>query len=569
MNIINRYLLKTVLSPRSLYEKWGIDTARLKAILSVKLVMDDRRPNTFRQVQQKKQDKPVKSATLATMAMSAVLGLLFLFAFRVGSTYTTHLTTYFSMYIFMLASTLIADFTSVLIDVRDNYIILPKPVNDRTVVVARLLHIIIHVSKLMLPMTLPCIVYLAIKTNLWGSAIFLLFIVLNTLFTIFLVNALYLIILRITTPQKFQSVISYFQIGFAILMYGGYQLAVQAIDEAALQGYDVSGIRYIWLAPSYWFAEAWQGLYALSLPPRSLVALLLSLITPFASIYIVIKYFAPSFNQKLSQVAASSPEDRSTQKAGKTIIPKATYSKTLAGITTGKGAERTGFLFTWKMTARSKDFLMKVYPSFGYIIVYLVILFFNSRTVSLQSLLTNPVQGKVVILSVIYFSSLMLVMAINQVPFSERFKAAWIYFVTPVKTPGLLISGALKAVMLKYYIPFAFIISVPAIYFFGVIIIPNILLGISNLLLICCIMGYINEKHLPFSVNQSIANKSGSFIRGIFMLIIPAITGLIHYVLYNFTIVVSIAAILSMTAAWLVIEAIKNTGWQKVKDFSE
>ena len=140
-------------------------------------MMDDRRPNTFQQTQQKKKAKQVKSATLGTMVLSALLGGFFLFGFFVGKDYVTHLTIYFTLYIFMLASTLITDFTSVLIDVRDNYIILPKPVSDRTVVVARLLHISIHISKLVLPMALPGIIFVWIKYNAWGALVLLLMII--------------------------------------------------------------------------------------------------------------------------------------------------------------------------------------------------------------------------------------------------------------------------------------------------------------------------------------------------------------------------------------------------------
>ncbi|CAN5563450.1 hypothetical protein BH10BAC3_BH10BAC3_37270 [soil metagenome] len=569
MNVINKFLLSAVLWPKNMYRKLGVNNAHLRAILTTKLIMDDRRPNTFNQVQQKKKEKPVAGATLGTMFMSAVLGMFFLYAFKVGQDYTTHLTVFFSMYLFMLASTLIAEFTSVLIDVRDNYIILPKPVNDRTVVVARLLHILVHLTKLVLPMALPAVVFMAIKSTVWGTILFSILIGFNTLFTIFLINALYIIILRITTPQKFQSIISYFQIGFAIFMYGGYQIALRAIDKVALQGYNISTIKYIWLVPSYWFAGAWQGLSNFDMQPEWIIATLLSFITPVASIYVVIKYFAPSFNQKLSQISSSNPETTSLQKGTKTISTTSRYSATLAQWFTKKGAEQMGFLFCWKMTSRSKDFKMKVYPSFGYVLVYAVVIFLNSDKLSLQSIRTDPKQGKILLLSIIYFSSLMLVMAIAQIAYSEKFKAGWIYFTTPVKSPGYLISGAVKAVMLKYYIPIIILLAFPAILLLGITVIPNLLLGLSNLLLICSLIAYLNDKYLPFSASQTIANKSGAFIRGIFTLIIPGIIGLIHYALYDFMIVISILCILSFSAAWLVIGSIKNTSWAAVKSTYE
>ncbi len=89
------------------------------------------------------------------------------------------------------------------------------------------------------------------------------------------------------------------------------------MDSMAMQGYDISTSKYVWLAPPFWFAGAWQGLSDFDLQTKWLIATALSFIAPFGSIWIVIKYFAPSFNQKLSQIAGSNPETVSVQDAKK------------------------------------------------------------------------------------------------------------------------------------------------------------------------------------------------------------------------------------------------------------
>src|SRR4051812_4577542 len=143
MNLFNKIFLKLALLPSRVYGKLGADVAQLRSIVTIKLVMDDRRPNTLQQTR-RQSDKPVSMATLGTMFISLLMGLLLLISFAVGEDMVTRMTIYFSFFFFMLSATLISDFTSVLIDVRDNYIILPKPVSDRTFVIARLLHIFIH-----------------------------------------------------------------------------------------------------------------------------------------------------------------------------------------------------------------------------------------------------------------------------------------------------------------------------------------------------------------------------------------------------------------------------------------
>jgi len=153
-------------------------------------------------MRQSKEKKEINSATLKTMFVSLIMGLFFLMGFAIGDDMTTKLTIFFSMFIFMLAATLITDFTSVLIDTRDNLIILPKPVSDATFVTSRLMHIAIHINKLLLPLALPALIALIV---LYGPATIVPFILMTffaTLLSIFLVNAVYLLILQLVKPSK-------------------------------------------------------------------------------------------------------------------------------------------------------------------------------------------------------------------------------------------------------------------------------------------------------------------------------------------------------------------------------
>jgi ABC-2 type transport system permease protein len=564
MNFINRFFLTIVLLPSALYERLGVNTYHLRSILNTKLIIDDRRPNTFQQARRKNAGS-IKSSTLATMLLSAVMGTFFLFSFSVGTDYEMHLTIYFSMYIFMLASSLISDFTSVLIDIRDNYIILPKPVTDRTVVTARLLHIIIHVSKLVLPMSVPGFIFIAFKTGLWGAAVFFILLLFASLFTIFLINALYIFILKVTTPAKFQNVISYFQIIFTILIYASYQVLPRLVDKSTLTGFEISHNKFIWLAPSYWFAAAWQGL--LNFHPRvhQTIAIAVSIVIPLASIYFVIKYFAPSFNQKLSLINSSNTEQSSVALSDKNIKSTTSgYVRTMAGFFSKQGPERMSFLFSWKMSSRSKDYKMKVYPSIGYIVVMLFMPLLRGDKFSISSLQNSDTAGTFVFVGIIYFSSFLLMMALSQMIFSDKYRAAWIYFTTPIKAPGELINGALKAALVKFYFPIVVLVSAAAIIITGPKLLPNLLLGICNEVLICSLIVYVTIKQLPFSVPQSNNAKAGSFLKGIFMLAIPAVVATLHFLIYRITPVVYIFIALSAVAIWYVQGSIKNISWKSI-----
>jgi ABC-2 type transport system permease protein len=244
-------------------------------------------------------------------------------------------------------------------------------------------------------------------------------------------------------------------------------------------------------------------------------------------------------------------------------VLKNNYSMMWSKLVTAPGAERMGFLFSWKLTNRSKDFKLKVYPSLGYLVVYLIVMVMGNKNFSLEKL-SSP-QGKNILILIIYSISFLMITALAQMSYSEKFKASWMYFVTPIQAPGKIIAGSLKAAIIKFYFPIVLIISAVGIIFTGPAFIPNLVLGICNQCLIAGVMVYLGYRDLPFSLHQNQSKKSGSFIRGIFIMIVIGAIGFGHYLVSNFTLVVIIFALMSIIASWLMMDALKKTGWEKLR----
>src|ERR1700740_1915909 len=110
-----------------------------------------------------------------------------------------------------------------------------------------------------------------------------------------------------------------------------------------------------------------------------LVYFILSLAVPVLSIWVVIKYFAPSFNRKLAMISGSEMETAPVKNSRGALSTTSAYISNMANWLTERGAERMSFLNSWKLMGRSRDFKMKVYPSMGYLLVYIVIMFMNNR----------------------------------------------------------------------------------------------------------------------------------------------------------------------------------------------
>jgi len=568
MNIFDRVFLRFFLLAMPLFRKLNVNPEQLKAILVAKLTMDNRRPAAFAQMRSREK-KELNKATLKTMLGSLFMGLLFLVSFELGHDLVTRLTVFFSMFVFILAATLITDFTSVLIDVRDNLIILPKPVSDSTVVTARLMHIAIHINKMVLPMALPSLIAVIILNGIWAILPFMLILLLATLLSIFLINAVYILILRFTTPAKFQSIISYIQIGFAILIYGGYQLVPRMMENSVMVNTRMSQLHYIQLYPPYWFAEACNSLIVFDFGERQLMSLALSFLVPLLSIWIVVRYFAPAFNRKLAMINGSAVEMKSPAKDRAGLEPTGrTRVERLATMLTTRGSEYMGFVFTWKMMSRSRDFKMKVYPAFGYVVVLMVMMLMNKKTPGWAELHEMSGSAKTAFLFLVYFSSFILITALGQLTYSEKYKAAWIFSISPLQSPGPVICGAVKSVMSYFYIPVILFISLLGLVFGGIKLIPNLLLGAFNILAISSLIAYFTLRELPFSVPSANAAKSRTVIRSMMTMMIPAVFGIFQWIIFDYLWIVMIFAVLAVIATWMVLDSIKNRGWAQAGELS-
>ncbi|MBK8556189.1 MAG: hypothetical protein IPL65_10690 [Lewinellaceae bacterium] len=354
MNLFNRLFLGAAMAPKQLYRSLGINTAQLKSILQIKLEMDDRRPSALQIGRyQASPSQKVKRTTLVSMFFSLVLGFLFLISFRFSDDPATQLGVYFTFLICMLSLMLIGDFTSVLIDVRDNNIILPKPVNDRTFLASRLLHIMIHMSKVLLPMSLPAWGYIAVQYGVFPSIAFAILVLLAAVFSVFLINTLYVLVLQITSPEKFRNIISYLQILFTVGFYAAVQIMPRMSGEDGLV-LEVPDDSWWKISPPFWFGYAFKATVG-DLTAAQMLSASMALVGPMLSVWFVVKVMAPNFNRKLAMLSGGG----GTPTAAVPIADRSgsvSWLAKIASVVCNGAAEQTGFLFTWKMMLRSRSF---------------------------------------------------------------------------------------------------------------------------------------------------------------------------------------------------------------------
>ncbi len=116
--------------------------------------------------------------------MGIFLGLILL---GIDSVFTS-MVMVFSMVMVMTAVALISDFTSVLLDTTDNAILLPRPIDSRTMATARITHIVIYILMITLALTTASIIIGTIKFGPIFTVVFIFTLFFAVLFIVFLLS---------------------------------------------------------------------------------------------------------------------------------------------------------------------------------------------------------------------------------------------------------------------------------------------------------------------------------------------------------------------------------------------
>lgn len=561
---MNKLLLRIVFLFNFLWERLGVDTVQLEAILSTKVKMDSRRASVFN-TQGRTSKKALKNQDWVSILVFFFIGLFFIGPLLIFQEKSTGFTLYFAGWMVMLAMTLITDFTEVLIDIRDNYILLPKPINDRTLTISRLLHIGIYLSKLVIAFVLPAAVFIAVKYGFLGLIIFGLQIVLGLVFVIFLVNLIYLLILRISTPQKFKEILNYLQIGFTVTIFSAYYLLPQLVNLEDYENANILLSPFVVFSPPSWLA----GLWSLIIDGNSsLVVLILSALaigTPFICGWLILHVLTKTFNQKLVAITqGGSGEERKSNKASKPgRVEQSSWMQRLADWICNNEAEKAAFKWSWRLTARNRDYKLRVYPGFGMVPAFFVYFALNGEGSLQERLAALPESSSYLLL--IYFCFLLLTTPLMSSQYSSKQIASWIFHASPLKEPGWILSGTAKAIVSKFFLPTYLLMFILGLGIWGGKVVDDFMLGFANILLLgTSILHFLQPKKIPFSDSWDNMNKGSNFTAGMLSLLLAGGLGVLHYLIVDRTVLVLGAAMVAIINWFFVFRAYQQTAWEKL-----
>ncbi|MGG1879467.1 hypothetical protein ABDI30_18095 [Paenibacillus cisolokensis] len=125
----------------------GIHYPTLRRILQVKLLMDRRRVPTLLSNRNRSEDEEV-NYFVRSLWLYALLGLMLVLFMMLETQYMLLMSLVMGILMFFIMMSMISDFSAVMLDVRDRSIIMTRPVDGRTVGMARAIHTAIYLLML-------------------------------------------------------------------------------------------------------------------------------------------------------------------------------------------------------------------------------------------------------------------------------------------------------------------------------------------------------------------------------------------------------------------------------------
>ena len=486
---------------KKLFFAMGVDYPVMRRILQVKLVMNSRRSATVINQEQSERKNPYL-ASLATYAfMGVFIGLLIL----LPSPLFLKMSIVMGMILFLLLTTMISDFSSVLLDVQDRAILLTRPVNVRTLNAAKLLYILYYLAGITLSLAGVSLIAGLFKYGVWFFLTMFLILILICCFSLLFTAIFYFAILHLFSGEKLRDIINYFQIILTVFMTFVYQLVGRMFNLIDLN-VQIDLHWWSYLLPSSWFAAPFAILF--SDEHRTVFFLLsaIGIIVPVLALILYIKAAAPAFEQNLQKLNS----------AGGGRAKELSGLHKISALLCPNHDERVFFEFTCSMLKSERKLKLRLFPSLtlGIIMPFIILLNFAHTATSMSDFLKTVSQGKYYLYA--YFSIVMYSTLFSVVGKSESYRGAWIYKAMPVDDPGLVLRGAMKAFLYKYIVPFYLLTCMIFILFWGIRIIPDLLMIFMNLILVVLLIFLASKKELPFS--QSFSNEQGTRSIGLVLL---------------------------------------------------
>lgn len=468
-----------------LYSMLEADADMVCLIVENKLLVDSRKTNQLNEFSDP--NKESKNGFLSTLWVYVIMGALFLFTFGIPNRIFQYSLYFFFLFV-MLTTTLISQFSNVLLDTVDQTFLGSKPISDRTLMVAKAVHIGFYILFFSLSLSICFIVG---SFYFHGIAVGLLTTVLTVLaamWSYIITTLLYAFALVHFDGERLKNIIAFTQIfllGFIIIAYQILGQLFNLIDVGTLS-LELNGAWWSVLLFPIWFVAPIDMLTGVTIYNGVLLGLLIIVTVVMV---ICFKYYGDTINRHLQNLNTDHQVRHN----------RSFWQRWTGKLLTVNAQEETLYHYHWHFLREDREFKTRLYPSIigGFVVpavmIYSVFLG-NDHTLTLMLELGLLAYIPYVVLVIIPNIALMI-------QFSNSHKASWIYQILPEKNWNMTLSSAYKAVLIRLLLPIYAAISLV----FLVVSFRTIhLLVLVNGFLIISLVGYLvfnlMLKVIPFTL---------------------------------------------------------------------
>ncbi|WP_461038953.1 hypothetical protein [Tepidimicrobium xylanilyticum] len=345
---------------------------------------------------------------------------------------------------FVMTLTLVSDFSSVLLDLKDKDIILSKPVTGKTLSAAKTLHIMIYMLYMTIAFIAPSLIAGLIRQGLLFFIVFFIGIILMDIFIVVITALLYLLIVKFFDGEKLRDIINYFQIALVMVMSVGYQILCRLFNISEFYGIEYTHKVWHYIIPPVCFGGPFELVLKGNRETYIIIFTALSILVPIISMIIYNK-FTSAFEYNLQKLNETSQNYKSKTKG---------FNYLLSRLVCRNKEEAAFFRFATNMMKKERNFKLRVYPSLGFSLVFPFIFLLTSLK---ESRLEGTVPIKVYFS--IYFIGFMISGIISTIGFSGNYKGAWIYKVIPLNKTDAIFKGTMKAAIVNLVLPIYIFVS--------------------------------------------------------------------------------------------------------------
>lgn len=509
--------LKIIDKFKWIYSKLGVNYNVMRSILKIKLTMDKRNVPTVLNNRENKKDKNNNFKVLIITYL--VMGMFLAFFIGINENIMWQMTIYFTLFMFIILSTFISDFSNVILDIKDKILIGTKGVDSKTLNAAKITHILIYIGSITLALGGFSLIVALFK----GFSFFILLfvdLVLIDLFMILLTALVYLIVLKFFDGEKLKDMINIVQIILASFMAIGYQLSNKFFQLIDLDS-NVNIKTWHYFLPSTWFAAPFYIIKTNEITKPLIILSLFAIVAPLMTIIIYYKCI-PSFERYLEKLNSNDYINKNKKES--------LYFK-LSKIICKDKQERAIFNFTCTLVSKEREFKLKYYPSLALAFIFPFLFIFiidNSHSFGSYSQwkLTMSTSNKYLS---IYITIALLSLMINSLHYCSEYKGAWIYVVTPIKNISSIFKGAFKGMFFKIITPIFIFESIVFIWIFDFRVIPHLIIAFLTTVFFSIMNFKLTDKELPFSKDFPKGSSSNDFCSTILTIFLCVLAAGLHF----------------------------------------